>query len=91
MCGKFIIFRNEISPGYENHRCKHNPHRRLLRLLDNLSPTDKLDLISKLTLSVKTDLTTREDRFYSAFGAWDSTDTAESIIAVIKGSRIFNR
>ena len=37
-----------------------------LRLLDNLSPSNKLDLISKLTLSVKTDITERKNSFYKA-------------------------
>jgi hypothetical protein len=37
-------------------------------LLDNLSSGDKLDLISKLTASVKTDLTTRKSTFKKAFG-----------------------
>jgi hypothetical protein len=40
-----------------------------LQLLDNLSPSNKLDLISKLTKSVKTDITDRKKHFYKAFGA----------------------
>ena len=43
-----------------------------LQLLDNLSPNNKLDLISKLTLSVKTDITAKKKSFFKAFGAWES-------------------
>ena len=62
-----------------------------LRLLDNLSPSNKLDLISKLTLSVKTDITDRENSFYKAFGAWESEQTADEIISDIRSSRTLNR
>lgn len=62
-----------------------------LKLLDNLSPKNKLELISKLTQSVKTDLTDKKSRFYKAFGAWDSKESAENIIKGIKDSRAFNR
>ena len=62
-----------------------------LQLLDNLSPSNKLDLISKLTLSVKTDITDRKKSFYKAFGAWESKQTADQIIKDIRDSRTFNR
>ena len=62
-----------------------------LRLLDNLSPSSKLDLISKLTLSVKTDITNRKRSFYKAYGAWESSKKAEEIIQDIRTSRTFNR
>ncbi|MCE9539110.1 MAG: hypothetical protein K8R85_07820 [Bacteroidetes bacterium] len=62
-----------------------------LRLLDNLSPSNKLDLISKLTTSVKTDITDRKKHFYKAFGAWDSKQSADQIISDIRNSRTFNR
>ena len=55
-----------------------------LRLLDNLSPSNKLDLISKLALSVKNDITKRQNSFYKAFGAWESKETAEEIINEIR-------
>ena len=58
-----------------------------LRLLDNLSPSNKLDLISKLALSVKTDITKRKNSFYKAYGAWESTETADEIIKDIRNSR----
>ena len=60
-------------------------------LLDNLSPNNKLDLISKLTTSVKTDLANKKTAFKKAFGAFDSKKTAEEIIDEIRCSRVFNR
>ena len=62
-----------------------------LRLLDNLSSNNKLDLISKLTTSVKTDITDRKKYFFKAFGAWESKQSAEQIINDIRNSRNFNR
>jgi hypothetical protein len=62
-----------------------------LQLLDNLSPNNKLDLISKLTLSIKTDIAEKGNSFYKAYGAWDSKDSAEDIINEINKSRTFNR
>lgn len=60
-------------------------------LLDNLSPVNKLDLISKLTASVKTDLTNRKSSFKKAFGAFDSKQSAEEIINEIRNSRVSTR
>lgn len=62
-----------------------------LQMLDNLSPSNKLDLISKLTLSVKTDITKKKKTFYKAFGAWESNQTADQIIDDIRDSRAFTR
>lgn len=60
-------------------------------LLDNLSSVNKLDLISKLTASVKTDLTNRKSSFKKAFGAFDSKQSAEEIINEIRNSRVSTR
>jgi hypothetical protein len=62
-----------------------------LRLLDNLSPSNKLDLIAKLTTSVKSDFTDRKRNFPKAFGAWESNQSADQIITDIRNSRNFNR
>jgi hypothetical protein len=62
-----------------------------LQMLDNLSPSNKLDLISKLTQSVKTDITDRKKTFYEAFGAWESKKSADKIIEEIRESRTFSR
>ena len=60
-------------------------------LLDNLSTHNKLDLISKLTASVKTDLTNKKSSFKKAFGAFDSKKTAEEIVDEIRSSRLSTR
>lgn len=60
-------------------------------LLDNLSTNNKLDLISKLTTSVKTDLANKKSLFKKAFGAFDSKKTAEEIINEIRNSRLSTR
>jgi hypothetical protein len=62
-----------------------------LRLLDNLSPSNKLDLISKLTLSIKNDISNKKKSFYESFGAWESNQSADEIINSIRASRTFNR
>ena len=60
-------------------------------LLENLSPDNKLDLISKLTASVKTDLGNKKSKFKKSFGAFESEKTAEEIIEEIRNSRLFTR
>jgi hypothetical protein len=60
-------------------------------LLDNLSTSNKLDLITKLTASVKSDLTDKKSSFKKAFGAFDSKKTAEEIIDEIRNSRVSSR
>ena len=62
-----------------------------LQLLDNLSPSSKLDLISRLTESVKSDLTDKKSSFQNAFGAFESEKSAEEIIEEIRSSRTFTR
>ena len=61
------------------------------RLLDNLSTNNKLDLISRLTASVKSDLTDKKSAFKKAFGAFDSKKSAEEIIEDIRNSRVSTR
>lgn len=60
-------------------------------LFDNLSTSNELDLISKLTASVKTDLTNKKSSFKKSFGAFDSKKTAEEIIDEIRNSRVSTR
>ena len=62
-----------------------------VRLLDNLSPDSKLDIISRLTSSVKTDIADKKTAFYKAFGAWNTKQSAIEIINTIRSSRTFNR
>lgn len=60
-------------------------------LLNNLSPSNKLDLISKLTDSIKTDLLEKKSSFKKSFGAFESSKSAEEIIEEIRSSRVSNR
>ncbi|MBD0297301.1 MAG: hypothetical protein ICV84_19240 [Flavisolibacter sp.] len=62
-----------------------------LQLLDNLSTSSKLDLISRLTASVKADLTDKQCSFQDAFGAFESDKSADEIIQEIRSSRTFTR
>jgi hypothetical protein len=62
-----------------------------LQLLDNLSPGSKLDLISRLTASVKSDLNNKKPSFHKAFGAFQSDKSADEIIDEIRSSRTFTR
>ncbi len=62
-----------------------------IELLGNLSPTNKLDLISKLTNSIKSDLVNKKSDFKKAFGAFISAKSAEEIIDEIRNSRVYNR
>ena len=62
-----------------------------LQMLENLSPGNKLDLISKLTHSIKSDITNKQSSFKEAFGAFDSEKSAEEIISEIRNSRVFTR
>ena len=59
--------------------------------LENLNADSKLDLISKLSQSLKKDETTQETSLQSLFGAYKSDETADEIIAQIRASRVFNR
>jgi hypothetical protein len=60
-------------------------------LLDNLSTNNKLDLISKLSASVKSDLTDKKSSFKKAFGAFDSKKSAEEILQEIRSNRVSTR
>ncbi|MFA7446061.1 MAG: hypothetical protein WCY89_08955 [Flavobacteriaceae bacterium] len=60
-------------------------------LLENLSPSSKLDLISKLTNSLKSDFKKKKPSFKKAYGAFESDKSAEEIIEEIRNSRNFNR
>ena len=59
--------------------------------LKNLNADSKLDLISKLSQSLKADQSIPETSLQSLFGAYKSEETAEEIIEGIRASKIFNR
>lgn len=62
-----------------------------LSLLKSMSTKNKLDLISKLTDTMITDISKEKTEFYKAFGGWDKNETAEELIETTKESRRFNR
>ncbi|MDZ7691013.1 MAG: hypothetical protein U5K69_07725 [Balneolaceae bacterium] len=62
-----------------------------ITLLKNMSTSNKLDLISRLTQSVKTDIDEAKSRIYESFGAWQGDEGADELINVIRESRTFNR
>ena len=59
--------------------------------LKNLDADSKLDLISKLSQSLKETDVVAETSLQSLFGTYKSEETAEEIIADIRASRVFNR
>ena len=59
--------------------------------LKNLNSDSKLDLISKLSRSLKENDTTSEPSLQSLFGAYKSKESAEEIIDKIRQSRVSNR
>lgn len=62
-----------------------------LGILSNLNAESKLDLISKLSQSLKKNYRDEMTSLQSLFGAYQSEETAEEIIAELRASRSFNR
>jgi len=62
-----------------------------LELLSNLTTESKLDLISKLSLSLKKNDKEQYISLASLFGALKTKESAEEIIAELRASRVFNR
>jgi hypothetical protein len=59
-----------------------------MAFLEKLSPGAKLDLISKLTQSLKMEIKPKENFFFSrAFGAWEGSESAEEIVKSIRDSK----
>jgi len=59
-------------------------------VLKNLNANSKLDLISQLSQSLKSDKI-NETPLESLFGAYKSEETADEIIAELRASRVSNR
>ncbi|EHQ29382.1 hypothetical protein [Mucilaginibacter paludis] len=62
-----------------------------MELLRNLSSDNKLDLITKLSESLKSTSHEDEPSLKNLFGAYQSDQSAEELIAEIRQSRLFNR
>lgn len=64
----------------------------IFRMVENSSEEVKLELISKITNSLKgTKKEPKDDSWKKLFGAWESEESAEEIIKVIRASRHTNR
>ena len=60
-------------------------------ILKNLNPDTKLDLISKLSQSLKKSEEEPDVSLQSLFGAYQSEETADEIIEQLRASRVFDR
>lgn len=58
-------------------------------LFESLSPVSKLELLERLTKSIRKDRKSNEQDFFSSFGAFASDKPAEEIIKNIRDSRKF--
>jgi len=58
-------------------------------LFEGLSSKSKLFLIERLSKSLQTEQKSKEEEFYSSFGAFPSEKSAEEIIKDIKANRKF--
>ena len=59
--------------------------------LKNLKHDSKLDLITKLSESLKMSEKKENSSLKSLFGTWQSEETAEEIISELRSSRTFDR
>ena len=57
-----------------------------LGLFESLNAMSKLELIEKLTKSLKTETKSKEINFYKSFGAFSTEKTSDEIIEDIKSS-----
>ena len=60
-----------------------------LKLFESLNSMSKLELIEKLTKSLKAETKSKESDFYKSFGAFSTEKTSDEIITEIKSGRKF--
>jgi hypothetical protein len=60
-----------------------------LKLFDGLSSLSKIELIEKLTKSLKNEKAVKKEAFFESFGSFSNEKSAEEIIVDIKSSRKF--
>ncbi|WP_396149912.1 hypothetical protein [Flavobacterium sp.] len=60
-----------------------------LGLFENLNAISKLELIEKLTKSLKSESKSKERNFYKSFGAFSTEKSSDEIIAELKSNRKF--
>jgi hypothetical protein len=58
-------------------------------LFDSLNSMSKLELIEKLTKSLKAETKSKENNFYKSFGAFANEKSSDEINTEIKSSRKF--
>lgn len=61
------------------------------KLFESLNPLTKIELIEKLTMSLKKEKKSKESDFYKSFGAFESDKPAEELIEDLRESRKFIR
>ena len=59
--------------------------------LETLNPDARLDIISRLTQTLKSEVKPKENLFLKSFGAWSGNESADEIVNGIRSSRTFNR
>lgn len=62
-----------------------------LSLLESLSPDGKLEIIARLSDSLKTSKQPKERSLKSLYGAFKSSKSADKIVEEIRSSRTFKR
>lgn len=60
-----------------------------LGLFEGLNSMSKLELIEKLTISLKAESKNKKNSFFKSFGAFSDEKSSDEIIAEIKSSRRF--
>lgn len=60
-------------------------------LFEGLKPECKLELIERLTQSLRTKKTEKEEKFFATFGAFASNKSPKEIMDEIKSSRKFRK
>jgi len=60
-------------------------------LLKSLSPDNKLELIARLSKSMKTTKKTNKVSLKSLYGSWISEQSADQLVDELKQARKFNR
>ncbi|MGM0579282.1 MAG: hypothetical protein ACQETL_01290 [Bacteroidota bacterium] len=59
------------------------------KLFEGLSPLTKIELIERLTKSLKKEKKSKETEFLKSFGAFDTDKSADELIKEIRESRNF--
>lgn len=60
-------------------------------LLISLSPNHKLELIARLSMSMKTTKKLKDNSWMALFGSWDLDQSADEFVEELRSDRKFNR